>query len=133
MGVSGWGSAKDVILKRLEGGWKPSRSLALRLKPTDWRPLPLFFVSVASKGFRFPASCLESTLVGAFVSVDFKGDGEFREGWFTTNPSGLSELKCASGETKRTEYGGKAVTPFSSATDRNHTIPHFYLLSSVTL
>src|SRR2546427_5043863 len=36
-------------------------------------PLPLFFVSVASKGFRVCVSGLESTLAGAFVSVDSKG------------------------------------------------------------
>jgi hypothetical protein len=34
---------------------------------------PLFFVSVASKGFSFPVSLLESTLMGTFVSVADKG------------------------------------------------------------
>jgi hypothetical protein len=32
----------------------------------------MFFVSVDSEGFRFVVSCLESTLVGWFVSVAFK-------------------------------------------------------------
>jgi hypothetical protein len=34
---------------------------------------PVFFVSVASKGFSFPVSSLESTLMGIFVSVADKG------------------------------------------------------------
>jgi len=33
----------------------------------------MFLVSVDSEGFRFAVSCLESTLVGWFVSVAFKG------------------------------------------------------------
>jgi hypothetical protein len=33
---------------------------------------PLFFVSVASKGLRFPVSRLESTLMGIFASVAAK-------------------------------------------------------------
>jgi hypothetical protein len=36
------------------------------------RASPLFFVSVASKGLRFSASLLESTLMGIFVSVASK-------------------------------------------------------------
>jgi len=36
-------------------------------------PLPRFFVSVASKGFRVPVSGLKSTLTGGCVSVDSKG------------------------------------------------------------
>jgi hypothetical protein len=35
-------------------------------------PAPLFFVSVASKGFRVPISGLESTLAGGHVSVASK-------------------------------------------------------------
>ena len=35
-------------------------------------PPPMFFVSVDSGGFRVVVSCLESTLVGWFVSVAFK-------------------------------------------------------------
>jgi hypothetical protein len=35
-------------------------------------PLPLFFISVASKGLRVYVSGLESTLAGWFVSVAFK-------------------------------------------------------------
>ena len=35
-------------------------------------PSPMFFVSVASKGFRVCVSGLESTLAGWFVSVAFK-------------------------------------------------------------
>jgi hypothetical protein len=35
-------------------------------------PSPLFFVSVASKGLRFPVSDLESTLTGGRVSVASK-------------------------------------------------------------
>jgi hypothetical protein len=34
---------------------------------------PLFFVSVASKGFSISVSALESTLTGISVSVDSKG------------------------------------------------------------
>ncbi len=37
------------------------------------RPAPLFFVSVDSKQFSFLVSLLESTLVGAHVSVDSNG------------------------------------------------------------
>jgi len=37
------------------------------------RCAPLFFVSVASKGFSFPVNPLESTLMGIFVSVADKG------------------------------------------------------------
>jgi hypothetical protein len=33
---------------------------------------PVFFVSVASKGVRFPVSPLDATLAGWFVSVAFK-------------------------------------------------------------
>ena len=33
----------------------------------------MFFISVASKGFRFCVSGLESTLGGIFISVDSKG------------------------------------------------------------
>src|SRR6266403_2966975 len=37
------------------------------------RPLPpMFFISVDSGGFRCAVSCLESTLVGWFVSVAYK-------------------------------------------------------------
>jgi hypothetical protein len=42
----------------------------------EWREewlLPRFSVSVASKGFIFPVSSLESTLMGIFVSVADKG------------------------------------------------------------
>src|SRR6266404_633015 len=35
-------------------------------------PPPMFFISVDSGGFRCAVSCLESTLVGWFVSVAFK-------------------------------------------------------------
>jgi hypothetical protein len=35
----------------------------------------VFFISVDSGGFRDVVSCLESTLVGWFVSVDSKRDG----------------------------------------------------------
>ena len=36
-------------------------------------PLPVFFVSVASKEFSFPVNLLESTLMGLLVSVADKG------------------------------------------------------------
>jgi hypothetical protein len=35
--------------------------------------LPQFFVSVASKGLRFPVNPLESTLMRILASVAFKG------------------------------------------------------------
>jgi len=39
----------------------------------DWEhPPPWFFVSVASTGFSFPVSRLESMLTDAFVTVDSK-------------------------------------------------------------
>ena len=38
----------------------------------DNHPSPLFFVSVASKGFKFYVSLLFSTLARGFASVDFK-------------------------------------------------------------
>jgi hypothetical protein len=37
--------------------------------------LPPFFVSVASKGFRFPVNSLESTLMGILAGVASKGLG----------------------------------------------------------
>ena len=43
---------------------------------------PLFFVSVASKGFTHAVSLLFATLAGIFVSVAAKGlMGEFSEVW----------------------------------------------------
>src|SRR5712664_1309899 len=48
---------------RLEGG----------LVNHNRHPLPLFFISVASKGLRFYVSGLESTLASAPISVDSKG------------------------------------------------------------
>src|SRR5260370_25752739 len=38
-------------------------------------PLPLLFISVASKGFSVHVSGLESTLAGISISVDSKGVG----------------------------------------------------------
>jgi hypothetical protein len=38
-----------------------------------WAPAPVFFVSVASKGVRFPVKPLESTLMGILISVADKG------------------------------------------------------------
>ena len=35
-------------------------------------PSPRFFVNAASKGFRYPASALESTYTGSCASVDSK-------------------------------------------------------------
>jgi hypothetical protein len=43
---------------------------------------PLFFVSVASKGFTHAVSLLFATLAGIFISVAAKGlMGEFSEVW----------------------------------------------------
>jgi hypothetical protein len=47
--------------------------LRLSLSVTSESPLPLFFVSVASKELRLPVSRLESTLMGILVSVADKG------------------------------------------------------------
>ena len=44
-----------------------------RVKLTIVGPYPLFFVSVASKGFGVSVSGLETTLRGISVSVDSKG------------------------------------------------------------
>jgi hypothetical protein len=54
----------------------------------------VFFVSVASKGFSFPVSSLESTLTGILVSVADKGVS--------------GEWLVASGEF---QYGKNAPTP----------------------
>jgi hypothetical protein len=54
---------------------------------------PLFFVSVASKGFNCPVSALESTLTGILVSVADKGLRRIvRVGRFEdpVTPSGMS-------------------------------------------
>jgi hypothetical protein len=47
-------------------------------------PHPLFFVSVASKGFSAYVSSLKSTLMGSFASVDSKGLRESRK-WKSEN------------------------------------------------
>jgi len=72
--------------KRLHVAWPVSGQAVIFFSSMDghskrgracWRqfcaPFPLFFISVASKGFRVYVSGLESTLVGISLSVDSKG------------------------------------------------------------
>jgi hypothetical protein len=64
MRVNWRGSAKDVILKGIVASveWRVARST----------PPPGFFVSIASKEFSLLVKCLESTLMGVVIGVDFK-------------------------------------------------------------
>jgi hypothetical protein len=64
---------------------------------TEEYPLPVFFVSVASKGFSDTVSCLESTLTNTLTSVASKGlDGG--RSWLKT---GKTRCLSASADSKR--------------------------------
>jgi len=54
---------------------EPSSAIRDSWLTTITGPLPRFFVSVDSMRLTIFVSCLESTLVGDFISVDSKGDG----------------------------------------------------------
>jgi hypothetical protein len=54
-------------------------------------PHPVFFVSVASKGFSFSVSLLFAALVGSFVSVAAKGLTE-AECWRESNGPGWEDF-----------------------------------------
>jgi hypothetical protein len=45
---------------------------------SDETPPPLFFVSVASKGFNFGVSSLDAIVAGGWVGVDSKADADER-------------------------------------------------------
>ena len=66
----------------MAGGERREKELlriADRLSKSRLVAPPRVFVSVASKGVRFPITPLDATLVGSFVSAAFKG---VRQGMF---------------------------------------------------
>src|SRR4029077_18268343 len=70
-------------------------------------PLPLIFVSVASKGFSPDVSLLFATLAGRSISVEAKG---FRgaDRWQESNARGWTDFEGARKTTWRSPMGGKA-------------------------